>query len=130
MLSLEALALGSVVAGRIQREMSQLCSFVRDNAPVEVGDQDDYTLVSMGPSHADVVKLAAIAQRDRELVIDVVLTNSGLGERVLPIVIDIEGIMIIAVRNRKPHLAPSETMTGTSSREHCASGIRYSDVDY
>jgi hypothetical protein len=84
----------------------------------------------MGPSHADVVKLAAIAQRDRALVIDVVLTNSGLGERVLPIVIDIEGIMIIAVRNRKPNLAPSETTTGTSSRKHRASGIRYSDVDY
>ena len=109
--------------------MPQLFSFVRDHAHVEVSDQDDHTPVSMGPSHIDVVKLGAIAQRDRTLVIDVVATNSGLGERVLAVVIDIEGITIIAVRNRKPNLAPLE-MTGASSREHRASGIRYSDVDY
>lgn len=83
----------------------------------------------MGLSHADVVKLAATGQRDRALVIDVVATNSGLGERVLPVVIDIEGIMIVVVRNRKPNFAPPET-TGASSREHRASGIRYTDVDY
>jgi hypothetical protein len=60
--------------------MSQWFAFVGDDANVEIGHQNDDSLVAMGPTHADVVEFAAVAQRDRSPVINVVATKPGPGQ--------------------------------------------------
>jgi hypothetical protein len=60
--------------------MLQQLAGVRDDAIVEVGLQDGDPLVTVGSAHADVVEPAPVAQRDRAPVVEVVVTDLGLGE--------------------------------------------------
>ena len=60
--------------------MAKQFSLVGDDANVEVGHQDENSLAPIGTAHADVVQLAAEAQRDRAPAVDVVTAHSRFGE--------------------------------------------------
>ena len=60
--------------------MSKQLAVFRDDAHVEVRQQDDHSLVTVGAPHDDVVELAPVAQGDRAPLVDVVVTDLGLGE--------------------------------------------------
>ena len=51
------------VPSGIQRGVAQEFAILGDDEHVKIGHQDDDALVSMSPTHADVVELPAIAKR-------------------------------------------------------------------
>ena len=60
--------------------MSKEFAFIGDDPNVEIGDQDEDSLVAVGSPNTDVVQLSSVAQGDGPPVVDVVASHSGLGE--------------------------------------------------
>ena len=74
-----------IVASRVQLKMSKQDAVFVDDADVQIRHQDQHSFVSMRSTNAYVMEFAAVTQRDRSPVVDVVASHSGLGEEWLTI---------------------------------------------